>query len=323
MTERTFIRYDGPHESAVVVETAPEPGPGEFVLESVVSALSPGTERMWFTGTAPALQSGRKSFPYTPGYAVVGRVAAVGEGVSVVAPGDRLFAMKPHASINMVTVGRDFFVPLADSVSDVDALAIALTGTTWNAARRGRLASHERVCVVGFGLVGGIMAQVAARSFGAAVTVSTAGGQRPANGFDDIAFLEDGDPTGFDVVFECTGTPSGVDRGIELAGDQARIVATGFYVEPLLVDGEALFTRELEIIGVRAAGGVFGGPTGTVDVRAENLAGASSAVMTGEVIAEPLLTHRFAATNYTGAMTAILDPHVRHGLILLDWATAP
>src|SRR6266542_4229042 len=53
------------------------PGPGEVLIESEVSLISPGTERAVFLG----LPNAEGGFPSYPGYSNVGRVAALGGGV--------------------------------------------------------------------------------------------------------------------------------------------------------------------------------------------------------------------------------------------------
>ena len=69
--------------------TLATPGSGEVLLDSICSAISPGTEAMIFSGAFPknaaldpAIGSlkGRFAYPFPYGYALVGKVSALGPG---------------------------------------------------------------------------------------------------------------------------------------------------------------------------------------------------------------------------------------------------
>lgn len=98
-------------------------GRSQHLHNSVQSGISLGTERMWFDGSASALRSGRRSYPYRPGYALVGRVALAGSEFSGTSIGSRVFAMKPHGS-HAVLTASDLWLPLPDRLDDDDALSL-------------------------------------------------------------------------------------------------------------------------------------------------------------------------------------------------------
>src|SRR5919199_1884582 len=77
------------------------PGPGQVLIETEASAISPGTELAIYTGIhqwlADATREGPK-FPFVPGYSAVGRIIAIGDEVTKFAVGDRVVWGGRHAS---------------------------------------------------------------------------------------------------------------------------------------------------------------------------------------------------------------------------------
>src|SRR5690349_24418734 len=87
-----------PEPGRVTLEsfTVPEPGPGEVVLQTEVTLISPGTERAFFLELTNAKP---RRYPYYPGYCNIGRVIALGEGTEKsLRVGDRVASAGNHAS---------------------------------------------------------------------------------------------------------------------------------------------------------------------------------------------------------------------------------
>lgn len=109
-----FARFADPAEVLEVVEQPdpPAPGPGEVRLAFEAAPINPSdllTVRGEY-GTRPEL-------PATPGYEGVGRVEAVGEGVTHLTPGDRVLLMTVRGtwrSAATVKAARLFPLPDAD-----------------------------------------------------------------------------------------------------------------------------------------------------------------------------------------------------------------
>src|ERR1700704_4557509 len=79
----------GPEKLQLVEETRPVPGAGQVRIAVEAAGLSWGDVMMrrgiFFRGSL--------SFPMTPGYDVVGRIDAVGQGVKAYRVGDRVAAL--------------------------------------------------------------------------------------------------------------------------------------------------------------------------------------------------------------------------------------
>src|SRR2546425_9895933 len=78
------------------------PGPGELLVRTAVSAVSPGTERAHFN----RLPNTQVTYPYTPGYSGVGTVVELGRGVLSPRPGETVAGQLPHASLAIARVDR-------------------------------------------------------------------------------------------------------------------------------------------------------------------------------------------------------------------------
>lgn len=103
-------RRDGPEEStgerivftsrgnvALQEFSVPRPGPEEVLVRTLVSVVSPGTERALLFAE-PNTSTAAAGFPFYPGYSSVGRVLAVGAAVTTVHQGELLATMGGHQS---------------------------------------------------------------------------------------------------------------------------------------------------------------------------------------------------------------------------------
>ncbi len=244
--EMEYIEIEAPYRAAIVTARLPPLVQGETLLAATASGISAGTERMWFDGSAGALKSGRRSYPYRPGYELLGRIVAAGDACAF-SPGDRVFAMKPHAS-HAVLRAEDLCFRLPDHVGDDDALGIGLTATALHAIHRANVTVGDAVAVSGLGTLGLIMIQVLAATVAGPVIALTgsaakrelalAHGATAAFTYDEALSRR---VAPVQCLFECSGLASNPARLAPLLRPQGEIVLAGFYNEPILLDGEALF----------------------------------------------------------------------------------
>lgn len=313
-----YIEFQAPHRAVMAHAAAPEPGPGEAVIETIQSGISLGTERMWLDGSAAALRSGRRFYPYRPGYALVGRIAAIGDDFFDLPVGSRVFAMKPHGSHALLR-RDDPWVALPDAVADDDAVAIALTATALHAVERAALNAGSGVAVAGLGALGLILIQVLA-AMGAGPIVAVTGtpakaalarrhGATTALTYADVAEPGASLPP-VQALFECSGVAANIARVAPLVGERGEIVGVGFYNDPIVLDGEAMFARELRYEAVRSIG--------TGAERSRNVARAGELVMSGKVRAGALVTHRFPAARFDQAYRLVADRAASRRAIRVD-----
>jgi 2-desacetyl-2-hydroxyethyl bacteriochlorophyllide A dehydrogenase len=259
-TSRRALVFAGLRQVEIVDEPLDAPAAGMALVRSLVSAISAGTELLAYRGqlpadmaideTLPAMAGGAFQFPFSYGYATVGRVEAVGAGVDPGLVGRRVFAFVPHASAFLARVAD--LLPVPDDLSTVAAALYANQETAVNLLLDGAPRLGERVAVVGQGVVGllttGLLAgfpletlvvvepspsrAALARRMGAKVAVASEAEARVALGQD--TGQEMGNDTervrgGADLTFEVSGNPAALDTALRLTGREGRVVVGSFY----------------------------------------------------------------------------------------------
>lgn len=314
-----YIEFEAPHRPVMARADLPSCGPGEALVETRRSGLSVGTERMWLDGTATALRSGRRSYPYRPGYALTGRIVAAGPAFGAAPVGTRIFAMKPHGS-HAVLGAADLWLPLGDGIDDDDALAIALTATALHAVDRADIRPGQGVAVAGLGLLGLLLVQVLAAAGASPVVALTGSPEKRglARGHGATRALthaeaEADDPPPVTTWFDCSGVAANVARLLPLTRPGGTIVLAGFYTETLALDFETLFANELTIRAVRSFG--------DGEARKRNVARAAALIASGRVRMPRVPPQRFAADDFAAAYRLVADRERSRAAVrvALDW----
>jgi 2-desacetyl-2-hydroxyethyl bacteriochlorophyllide A dehydrogenase len=322
----TYIEFAEPHQAVLKTTDLPRPGRTQAVLETTLSGLSAGTERMWYNGTASGLRSGRRGYPYRPGYELVGRVVDIGDDFGGVQPGDRVFALKPHAS-HVLLDKTDLWFRLPDTIADEDALAISLAATSIHAVHRADITIGDAVAVAGLGMLGMIIIQVLAATIGGPILALTRTAEKVARALQSGATHACSYETITESLpklppiycaFECSGVPQNVDRLMKVPASQGRIVLAGFYNDSIPIDGEELFAKELTLLGVRATGSETSSNEYNRWDRRRNLDFAFELVRTQKVRLQHLVTHRFVAERFAEAY-ALIDGGASFQQVCLDW----
>ncbi|MCJ8191963.1 bi-domain-containing oxidoreductase [Sphingomicrobium aestuariivivum] len=174
-------------ETSLVECPAPTPRGGQLLIETSVSLISAGTERMLvdfgrsgliakarsqpekvrqvfdkvrtdglFT-TLDAVKS-KLGQPLPLGYSNVGCVSVIGKGVEGFAVGDRVVSNGPHA--DLVTVPRNLAAKIPDEVSDEAASFTVVGAIGLQGLRLAEPTLGERFVVTGAGLIGLLTVQL-------------------------------------------------------------------------------------------------------------------------------------------------------------------
>ena len=149
------VVFRGPGVVELDDRPLPAPGPGEVLLRTRRTLISPGTELTILSGDfAPGSawdDYGR--YPFVAGYSAAAEVAEVGEGVEAVQVGDLVAAGTPHA--RWVTAPVSAVHPLHGADVPLDVMPfVALAATVMNGVRRGQVGWGDSVVVFGLGLLG-------------------------------------------------------------------------------------------------------------------------------------------------------------------------
>lgn len=260
------IYFRGPHEAAVREVEVPLPGPGEALLRSTLSAICQGTEMNVYRGRAPhwSLSYDRErrlflqgenpswTYPLTYGYACVGVVERVGEGVDQEFVGTQVFCYRPHQSLHVLRAEQ--MIAVGDLPAD-RAVFLANTTTAFNGMLDATMHYGDVAVIFGQGVIGQIVGRLCkasgctvvvvdpledrlrhAREWGADVTLNLRQVADVALAVRDLTANR-----GADVVFEVTGSPRALHDAIRTAAPDTEVVALSWYQTPasdLMLAGE-------------------------------------------------------------------------------------
>nr|WP_244543949.1 zinc-binding alcohol dehydrogenase [Bosea lupini] len=233
----------------------PAPGPGECLVRTLWSGISRGTERLVFEGRVPEseyermrapLQQGAFPFPVKYGYCAVGTVDAGPERLL----GRTVFCLHPHQ--DRFVVSADRVTPLPEGLSARRAVLAANMETALNAHWDAGSGPADRIVVVGGGVLGLLVAYIAARLPGAEVTLVDLDDGRAglARALGCRFALPADCPQDADLVFHASASAAGLATAIGAAGFEARIVELSWYGEGNVATplGGAFHARRLQLI---------------------------------------------------------------------------
>ena len=333
---------------------APTPRAGMALVKTAASLVSAGTERMVVEfaeknlvgkarsrpdlvkqvfdkaqreGLVPTVAAAfnRLDLPMALGYASAGTIVALGENMHGFKVGQRVacagggFAV--HAEYNVVP--RNLLTPLPKNVDFESAAFATLGAIAMHGFRLAEPQVGERVAVIGLGLLGLLMAQIASAAGCSVLGIdidpkriklaSSLGLQAVTRKNAESTSQAFTANRGFDIVLICADTSSNdpVELAAVIARDRARIVATG--AVGLNIPRKIYYEKELSFINSRSYGpGRYDlsyeetgndYPIGYVRwTEGRNLESVVELMANGKLKVAPLISHRFpideAATTY-------------------------
>ncbi len=249
------FRTLAPGRGAIEDETLPAPGPDEVVIESLYSGISRGSEALVFNGQVPPsqydvmrapFQAGDFPGPVKYGYASVGRIEAGPEARI----GETVFCLHPHQDRFIVPAAAALPVPAAVPAARAVLAANMETAVnaTWDAPPR----TGDRIAVFGGGVVGCLIAYLAARTAGTRITLVDPDPDRARLAEQLGASWRTPGTLGrtdHDLIFEASGTADGLREALGVAGHEATIAVVSWFGDrdvPLPL-GEAFHSRRLTL----------------------------------------------------------------------------
>jgi len=273
--KRQSVIFASAEEITIREEDLPEPGDYQVVVETIASAISPGTEMLIYRGEAPkelpadstiGALSGNLAFPLKYGYAVVGKVIERGSEVDREWLGQTVFAFHPHESHFTTSPGELIAVP--PGLSPEDALFYPNMETAVTFLMDGAPLIGEQVAVFGQGIVGLLTAALLAQyplarlitadnyplrretshELGADVSLDPA---LPDFTEQMRDLLQGARPyPGADLTYELSGSPQALDTALSITGFSGRIVIGSWYgtKHPQLNLGGAFHRSRIRLI---------------------------------------------------------------------------
>lgn len=360
--------------SEIVVESLPDPvlSPGQAIVRPFYSLISSGTESasihqhgvlkavadnpshlstIWKvlsangpTGTFAELKA-RFSAYAVLGYSGAGIVVAKHASVSDLEIGQRVaYGGEGSGHGEAVAINRNLLARVPDSVPLDNACFTTLGAIAMNAVRTAQLGLGESVVVMGLGLVGQIVAQLArcqgARVIGAdlrrerADLATELGAEHSVSG-DQLAqrimSLTNGRGADCVIIAAASKSPAVAQSAIDLVRDRGRVVVVG--AVPLELPWLAMYLKETELRMSRAYG------PGSYDPNYEkhqhdyplpyvrwtenrNMEEFLRLAGEGQVKLAPMITHRYPLERAAEAYRAILSPDSASLAVTLEYPAA-
>jgi 2-desacetyl-2-hydroxyethyl bacteriochlorophyllide A dehydrogenase len=340
-TANPTVVFPEPGRIALEERPVPSPGPGEVLIRSRVSLISPGTELTVLDGGDEVGEEWRKlqRYPYVAGYSNVGDVVAAGDGAGQAWLGCRVGSHTPHAAFTVCAASE--LRPVPPAVSDEAAALCTLAEVASNGLRRAALTWGESVAVVGLGLLGQLSARLARLA-----------GARPIFGIDmaperllrlpqdDAAYVplageagalaaavRDRRPggalsgaAGVDLVIEASGNPGALPGAARLLRPQGRLLILSSPSGPTAYDFHDLCNRNsLTLVGAH----YFSHPAPATPANPWSAARHAELflerVAAGDLRVDELVTHRFPARQALDAYALLRGRRAATLGMVLDW----
>ena len=249
MAARQTVYFIGPRRAEVRDEMLPAPASGQMLVKTTASAISSGTEMLVYRGqfpgglsvdaSIPALK-GDFHFPLCYGYAAVGCVTELGDGLPETWLGRSVFSFQPHTTHFLATPETVFLLP--DGLSAESACFLPNTETAVNLVQDGAPILGENVLVFGQGIIG-LLTAALLRQFplNSLVTADNYACRRDASlelgvtaSLDPLASdfgerLRAMLPVGADLTYELSGAPATLNEAIARTMFSGRVVIGSWY----------------------------------------------------------------------------------------------
>jgi threonine dehydrogenase-like Zn-dependent dehydrogenase len=276
------------------------------------------------------LWEGREWFQYPctpgqPGHEAWGTVAAVGDKVHTVAPGDRIAMLAYHGYAQYDVAPATAVVKLPTALEGqpfpAEPLACAL-----NVFTRSQVKPGQQVAIIGIGFLGAVLTSLArqagaeviaisrrpfalalARELGAAHTIAM---EDHWEIIEQVKHLTNG--AGCECVIEAIGQQWPLDLASELTQIRGRLVVAGYHQDgPRQVNMQLWNWRGLDVINAHER---------DEHVYVAGMAAAVIAVSSGALTPAPLYTHRFALNDLGDAFETLITrpPGFLKALVMME-----
>ncbi|MBI5649708.1 MAG: zinc-binding alcohol dehydrogenase [Chloroflexi bacterium] len=327
--QRQCVWFEKPFHVSVRAEAIPDLAPDQVLVQTIVSAISAGTELLFYRGQVPgdlpvdssiAALNGAMRYPLQYGYACVGRVVACGAQIQDEWRDRLVFSFQPHASHFIARV--DELISIPDRIAPEQAAFLPNLETAVNLLMDGAPIIGEQVIVIGQGIVGLLTTALLAQMPLARVLTFDAFALRreksralgatdsfDPNDADAIAQARDAD-----LTYELSGNPDALNHALALTGFEGRIVIGSWYGQKRApIDfGGAFHRSRIRIISSQVSTIASSFAARWNKVRRLDVARA----LLARVSFDHLITHRFQIEDAARAY-ALLDQQPGHTLQVL------
>jgi 2-desacetyl-2-hydroxyethyl bacteriochlorophyllide A dehydrogenase len=301
--------------------------PTEVLLRTHFSVISPGTELAYYAGGQTLGHRG-EPYPFSPGYAAVGEILAVGDEVPA-RVGDVVLAHTPHQSVARFDTRRHVCVRVPEGVPPDLATLARLAQVSAVSIRLMKARPGDRAAVTGLGLVGNLAAQLLGRAGVRVLGVEPLTERRrlaercgisetldPTTGVGDHAAT-------CAAVLECSGQDRGVRTALDLAARHGEVFLIG-----------AAWKRRTEVVAADLVRPIFNkylslrsGWEWQIPLYGAQLPGSIAGctewilacMRDGVLSLSDLITDRVSPAGVPAAYAGLLDHPAEHLGVVIDW----
>ncbi|MDX9992736.1 MAG: zinc-binding alcohol dehydrogenase [Anaerolineales bacterium] len=254
------ITFTAPHQIEIRERELAPLGAGQVLVQTLVSAVSPGTEMLLYRGQFPKEMaasadtiSAALKYPCAYGYACVGKIVETGEQVERQLLNRLVFAFQPHTSFFVLEPAALLLLP--EGISPETAAFLPNMETAVSLVQDLAPLLGERGLVFGQGIVGLLAASLLAEfPLAALVTVDKFPRRRaesrkagattsldPSAGDFQAQVLQNLGGEKADFSLEISGAPAALNEAIGLTRFSGRIIVGSWYGEqqaPLNLGGD-------------------------------------------------------------------------------------
>lgn len=248
------LYFDEPYSVSLKEEPFSLPADDEMLIQSIVSAISAGTEMMIYRGQAPCdillddtipAFADKFRFPLKYGYAMVGRVIAIGSNIAPEWMDRLVFAFHPHESHFLTT--PEELIPVPAGISPEEATFLPKLETAINFLMDGQPFIGEQVAIFGQGVVGLLTTALLSRlplaslitldrypfrrTLSSGLGAHTSLDPEAPEAMDTLMSLlqKESGYKGADLTYELSGNPAALDKAIAATGCNGRVVIGSWY----------------------------------------------------------------------------------------------
>lgn len=252
--KRKSLFFIDKNKVAIREEELTGPTNNQVMIRSIVSAISAGTEMLFYRGQVSLDQSmdltikslsGKLAYPFKYGYSVIGEIMETGPEVASDWKGKIVFCYHPHET--HFNIGIDQVIPVPLHLKPEEGAFLAFMETALTFVLDGHPLMGEQAVIYGQGVIGllttALLAQIPLANLitlepsllrrekslqlGARISLDPLEGQTLSQ--LKLQLREGSFYSGADLTYEISGNPAALDSAISVTGFDGRIVIGSWY----------------------------------------------------------------------------------------------
>ncbi len=326
------------------IDIPDRPGPGQISVQTQFTFISAGTELANYTALDRSVYVAGSwcAYPWASGYANVGRIVALGEGVEGYEIGERVFSPSRHQQIQHLRVPhrgnseKPLLARVPEGLDGAIAAACIMPEIALSALSNSRWRLNDLVGVWGLGMIGNMAAQLYRLAGCRVIGIDPTRSRRELAESVGVEAVCPPDPESVRAAIAAMGSDRGLDIGVDAVGDAAVVDSIHEHLRKfgqLVLLGSPRRGHETDLTplmrsvktrGVKLAGSLqwlipFWPQPGFEESVAHNLSTVLDLAARGRLQIEPLISHRMPPEDIERAYRGLLEDKETYTGVALAW----